>query len=65
MDHIAHTRAEVPLYAYLLVLRSGSIKETWDFQRLMAVFKKNFTLPSLGRAWLRSGTVRQKMADGS
>ena len=58
MGYITYTGTQVPVHAYLFSLCARSTKKIWTDKGIMAGNKTNQSLSSLGRTWIRSGSLR-------
>ena len=50
--------SELPLYPDLFTICGGGVTETWSGKRIIPCDKTDMFLSSMGRFWLRSGTVK-------
>jgi len=49
--------SKVQIYSHMLSIRLGSAKEIWTPKRHVVSDQTDFAMPSVGRAWLRSGAL--------
>jgi hypothetical protein len=57
MDHLTDTGTEVPVYSKLLAIWSAGTEKVWNTERVVANDQTNQPLSSVGRAWVRSGSL--------